>query len=100
MDGGLLIFAKLWAAPVRPGARGRRRPKTLWRRRAIFGGFATPWIIFFEHSNPSGFEQGAVRGELTAHRSVMLPQNGRGQDGSEWKFAFYPNAGSAGLLFI
>ena len=28
VDGELLFFAKLWAAPARPGARGRRRPKT------------------------------------------------------------------------
>ena len=54
VDGELLIFAKLWAAPARPGARGRRRPKHCGAARRLFFGFATPWIIFFEHSTPFG----------------------------------------------
>ena len=80
-------------------------PNSGLRRRALgLGGagqntVAPPGDFFFDlprpgsfslsTAHPSGFEQGAVRGGLTAHRSVMLPQNGRGQDGSEWKFAFF-----------
>ena len=50
-----------------------------------------PGSFSLSTAHPSGFEQGAVRGGLTAHRSVMLPQNGRGQDGS---LHFYLNAGA------
>ena len=97
VDGELLIFAKLWAAPARPGARGRRRQNTVAPPGDFFLDLPRPGSFSLSTAHPSGFEQGAVRGGLTAHRSVMLPQNGRGQDGS---LHFYLNAGSAVLLFI